>query len=142
VTPSKNTCTIVVGRLLEIRVIDGYRSPDDVDAMIRMIGESVVRLPPGTKFFIAADWRDATIMDPETATRVQAMLTTINPRIARSGILTLPEHPTTNLQLVRLIREAQNANRRHFTSASAMYQWLAEELTPDEAKRLRVFLGL
>ena len=139
---AQNTCEFVVGHLLEIRVDAGYRSPGDVDAMIGMIRHAMASLSGSEKFSIVADWRKVHIMPPETAARAQAMLASVNPRVVRSAILTLPENPTTNLQVVRLIREAQNDNRQHFTSAASLHAWLAEVLTPGETERLKSFLGI
>ena len=135
-----NTCKFVVGRLLEINVAAGYRTVDDVDAMIRMIKESVATLPGNQKFSIVADWRAVGIMPPETAARVRLMATGTNGRVVRSTILTLPEHSTTNLQVVRIVRESENPARRHFTSPTSLCSWLDEVLSPAESTRLRTFL--
>jgi hypothetical protein len=137
-----NTCEFVVGRLLEIRVAAGYRTVADIDEMIERIGASARRLDPGVKFTIVADWRAVQIMSPETATRAQEMLAMVNTRVTRSGILTLPANPPTNLQVVRLVHEAQNANRQHFTSPIAMQRWLSEVLSAEESARLAAFLGI
>jgi hypothetical protein len=138
----RNTCEFVTGRLLEIRVAAGYRAVADVDEMIAMITEKVATLPPGEKYTIAADWRAVQIMPPETAARAREMLAAVNPRVVRSGILTLPEDPLKNLQVIRLIREAENVNRRHFTSAKEMQAWLSQVLTPTESARLGTFLAV
>ena len=138
----RNTCEFIEGRLLEIRVAAGYRTVDDVDQMIAMIVASVGKLPPEAKFTIAADWRAVQLMPPEVAARARVMLTSVNPRVKRSAILTLPANPLTNLQVIRLIREAENASRRHFTSAKEQHAWLSEVLTPEESRRLAKFLGL
>ncbi len=139
---ASNTCEFVEGRLLEIRVAAGYKSVGDVDAMIGMIGANVGKLPPDDKFNIAADWRRVHVMSPETSVRAREMLASVNPRVVRSAILTLPENPMTNLQVVRLVREAQNPSRRAFTSATDMANWLSEVLSPAEVTRLRAFLVL
>jgi hypothetical protein len=70
------------------------------------------------------------------------MLARTNPRVTRSSILTLPEHPLTNLQVVRLIREAENPGRRHFISPHEQHAWLSEVLTLAESARLAAFLGI
>jgi hypothetical protein len=136
---AKNSCEFVVGRLLEIRVA-GFRSSADIHAQNAGIAQAVASLPKDTKYVIAGDWRAAQIMAPEMAEGATQMLVRVNSSIARSGILTLPEHSTGNLQIFRIVREAQNPSRLHFTSASAMHRWLCEELTPEESDRLRVFL--
>jgi hypothetical protein len=135
-----NTCEFVVGRLLEIRVARGYKSLEDVDEMIGMIGESVARLPGTEKYCIAADWRAVHLMPPDTAARAREMLAKVNPRVVRSAILTLPEEAVTNLQVVRLVREAQNASRRAFTDAKEMTNWLSDVLSAAELARLCTFL--
>src|SRR5215470_4679452 len=103
---AQNTCEFVVGRLLEIRVSAGYNTVDDIDQMMQMIRDSVATLPPEAKFAIAADWRNVKIMPPDTAARAREMLSSVNPRVTRSSVLTLPENATGNLQVVRLVREA------------------------------------
>jgi len=137
-----NTCEFVVGKLLEIRVADGYRSVEDIDTMIHMIRLNMMKLGPSDKMTIVADWTAVHVMQPETAARAREMLATVNPKVARSSILTGPEHPTTNLQVVRLIREAQNADRKHFTDAKQLESWLSPVLSAPEAVRLRAFLGI
>jgi hypothetical protein len=136
-----NTCEFVEGRLLEIRVAAGYKCVADIDAMIGMIRGNVGKLPPGDSFTIAADWRAVQVMSPETAQRCREMLASVNPRVVRSAILTLPENSLTNLQVVRLVREAQNPSRRAFTVAAEMAAWLGEVLSPKETARVRVFLA-
>ncbi len=136
-----NTCEFVTGRLLEIRVAAGYRSVADVDDMIAIIMSNVAKLPPEEKYAIVADWRNVHVMAPDTAAAARRMLAAVNPRVTRSAILTAPANPTTNLQTVRLIREAENPNRRHFTSTTQLHTWLAEVLTTEEAARLETFLA-
>jgi hypothetical protein len=138
---AKNTCEFVVGRLLEIRV-GGFRSSADIHAQTSGMAQAVASLPKDTKYVIAGDWRAAQIMAPEMAEGAAEMLARVNSSIARSGILTLPERSTANLQIFRLVRESQNPSRRHFTSASGMHRWLSEELTPEESARLRIFLEM
>jgi hypothetical protein len=137
---ASNTCAFVEGRLLEIRVARGYKSVDDVEEMIGMIGENIAKLPESAKFCIAADWRAVHLMPPDTASRAREMLARVNPRVTRSAILTLPEEAVTNLQVLRLVREAENSSRRAFSDARAMTSWLSEVLSPAEATRLKRFL--
>ena len=138
----RNTCELVEGHLLEIRVAAGYRSVADINEMIDMIAQNVATLPADAKYAIAADWRAVHLMAPDVAVRAREMLANTNPRVSRSSILTLPENPLTNLQVVRLIREAENPHRRHFTSAREQHAWLSEVLTEKESARLWEFLGL
>jgi|SRR4051812_18795008 hypothetical protein len=137
-----NTCEFRIGRLMEIRVGGGYRSAADVDEMIQMIADRVSKLPADQKYVIAADWRSVTVMSPETAARVRLMLAKTNARVERSSILTTADHSTANLQVERLVREAENENRRHFVNARDQYKWLSEVLSLVESRRLSDFLGL
>jgi hypothetical protein len=127
-----NTCQLLGSRLLAIRVGAGYRTVDDVDHMIRMIREAIARVPSAQQAVVAADWRPCTVMTPETADRAHVMLSANNPRVARSGILTLPDQPTAVLQVMRLVRESHHPQRRMFTSPPEMLAWLAEVLEPAE----------
>ncbi len=139
---AENTCAFRVGCLLEIRVACGYRSVADVDDMIRQIGLAVSSISPEQKYVIAADWRAVGVMSPETSARARAMLAGTNARVVRSSILIQAEHSIAQLQVQRIVREADNANRRHFTNARAQHTWLSEVLTPAEAARLAEFLEL
>ena len=136
----RNTCNFVVGRLLEIRVAAGYHAVQDVDEMIGMMRDQASRLPEHEKFVIAADWRKVTVMPQATAERAREMLARSNPRVVKSSILIDPSHATTGLQVVRLVKEAENANRRHFTDAAEQIAWLSDVLTAQELQRLRTFL--
>jgi hypothetical protein len=137
-----NSCEFCVGRLMEIRVARGYRSVEDIDDMIAMMIDRVSKFPAAQRYVIAADWRNVTVMSPETAVRARAMLSKANARVERSSILTKSEQSTANLQVLRLVREAENENRRHFISARAQHVWLSEVLTPEESARLAKFLGV
>jgi len=138
-TPT-NTCEFVVGGLLEVRVGYGYRSISDVEAMITMIRSAITARGTLQKFAIVADWRSVHIMPPEVAQRAREMLAGNNLRVTRSAILTLPENPTTNLQVVRLVREAENPQRRHFAAVPELQRWLGEVLSPTQITRLASFL--
>jgi hypothetical protein len=137
-----NTCEFKVGRLLELRAGAGYTSVRDVQRMIAMMRAQFSALPPGGRCVIAADWRSVRMMSPETAQRAREMLAGSNPRVIRSAILTLPDRSLANLQVVRLVREAESENRKHFTSAEDQKSWLAEVLSEPEQARLAQFLEL
>jgi len=137
-----NTCEIHVGRLMEIRVDEGYRSVRDVDRMIVMMQAHMSAMSPGHKYVIAADWRSVRMMAPETAARAREMLARSNPRVIRSAILSSPDQSLANLQVVRLIREAESTSRRHFINVDESYVWLGEVLTEPERARLAEFLSI
>jgi len=136
-----NTCEINVGRLMEIRVADGYHSVRDIERMISMMQAHTSALGAGDKFVIAADWRNVGMMAPDIAAHAREMLARANPRVLRSGILSSPDQSLANLQVVRLIREAESPGRRNFTSTDELYRWLTEVLTESERARLAKFLS-
>jgi hypothetical protein len=127
---------------MEIRVGRGYRSVEDVEAMIKMMVQTAAQWGPSELYVIAADWRAVSVMTQPTATSARGMLARSNARVLRSSILTLPAHSTANLQVRRLLREADNENRKHFVDAREQHRWLSEVLTSAESERLSSFLGL
>ncbi|HET9957500.1 MAG TPA: hypothetical protein VFQ61_23535 [Polyangiaceae bacterium] len=137
-----NTCEFRVGRLMEIRVPNGYRTADDVDRMVARMTSLSLSLARSEKFIIAADWRKVSVLAPEVAEGVQKMLALSNARVIRSSILILPERSLTDLQVHRLVREADNPNRKYFTHPQHQYAWLSEVLTAPEKERLAQFLEI
>lgn len=135
-----NSCEFVVGRLMEIRVAAGYHTVADVEQMMAMMQQQISRLRADEKFVIAADWRNVTVMPPDTAARARDMLANSNPRVIRSSILLRPGQATTSLQVLRLVKEAENDNRRYFIAQSQQIKWLSEVLKLSELTRLRSFL--
>lgn len=135
-----NTCNIVAGRLLEIRVRAGYRVVEDVDCMTAMIATEFARIAEPTRIVIAADWRMCRVLTPEVATRATQMLTKGNPRVERSAILYSADQATGVLQVLRLAREAKLPGRRVFTERDEMRKWLAEVLNDTERARLELLL--
>lgn len=134
-----NNCQLI-GRLVAIDVRAGYQSVSDVEAMGRMIAEHTARVPQPTRIVTAADWRGCRIFTPEIAVRVHDVLSTINLRLERAAILQNAGFSTSVMQGQRLTREAQHPDRRVFTDAAAMVDWLGEVLTPSETTWLRVWL--
>ena len=51
------------------------------------------------------------------------------------------ENATGNLQVFRLVREAENENRRLFTDPNHLHAWLSQVLKASESARLRLFLN-
>jgi hypothetical protein len=137
-----NICEVVVGRLLEVRYAPGPTNVVDTLGMIDLVTRRLASLDASMRFAVVADWRAVPIMSPENAARTAQMLLTGNHRIVRSAVLAQPANATTNMQIVRLVHESDNANRKHFASPHALYRWLSEILTETEARRLKEFLGV
>jgi hypothetical protein len=137
----QNTCVRTVGRLVEIRLEQGFRSVGDVDDVIAAMDTLVAGVAPHERIITAADWRDCTVMGTGTADRAIAMLVRRNPQTLRSGCLIRPDSPTAVMQLLRVVSETHTAVRQVFTSPETMAAWLAEVTTPKEQARVLAFLA-
>lgn len=135
-----NTCQLE-GRLVLIRLVKGYVEVADVDAMIAMLQTAMSAKPPGVGAIIVADWRAQRLMAPPVAARVTQMLSRNNPHVDKSMLLTPPSSALTSMQLTRLVREAENENRKAFDDAAGALGWLAGFLTDVEHQRATLFLG-
>jgi hypothetical protein len=136
-----NTVAVVVGRLLELRLEAGFRSPQDVELVTRAIQRELVRLPLALRMVTVVDWRRCPLMQEEAATRLITSLRTGNPRLERSAALVSQKSSVAVLQFLRLVREGDNLERRLFYEPEPLIEWLAQVLTPEELTRLREFLG-
>jgi len=138
---TNNSCHVVVGRLLEIRLRDGYRSIADIDEMAVMLSSAIAQASTSKPLVIVADWRACKVLSPSVSSRATAMMKSTNDRVERSAILHGAEHPTSVMQLFRLVKETEASHRRLFTDASALHDWVGEILDADERNRLREFLA-
>jgi hypothetical protein len=136
----KNTAAIRVGRLLEIRLAVGFRNVVYVRQIFADMATEIEKLAPSVKVVVAADWRFCRVMSGDAGEALVHDLTRYNPRVERSGAIASEDSPSAVLQFTRLIRESANPDRRLFTDASAMAEWLGEVLAPNERRRLADFL--
>jgi hypothetical protein len=137
-----NTYRVVVGRLLEVRIAGGIRTPADVDAWFEGVRAALTRIPPGKRQVVAADWRACSVMSEEAAERALFRLRQTNVNMDRSAALATTASPVAVLQFLRLCRGSDaTGNRRLFTDSQEMCEWLGEVLTDVERHRLRTFLA-
>jgi hypothetical protein len=136
----RNTCEIVVGRLLEVKLVGGLKSVADVDELLAAM---YYWMQDRDAVVVVADWRVQKVMSPETAARVTDMLSDNNAKLVRSAVLTgaKTSSAVTSLQLLRLIGEAENPNRKQFNDVDQLCAWLDEVLDDAESARLRAFLN-
>jgi len=135
-----NTCSLKVGRLLEIRAAKGYKTPEDVDALFSLIGPEIAKLPPTQRIVVVTDWRFCPILSDAASERLLAQITATNPRSERSGAVASRQSPTAVLQFLRMVRESQHPDRRLFNDVDMLVAWLSEVLTPPEIARMKEFL--
>jgi hypothetical protein len=138
--PSGNAYERVVGRLIEVRIDEGFRSPSDVDVLVVTSKKFLDNLPPHERVIIATDWRRATILGTGTVQHVINAFARINPRVLRSAVLVMPDAATSIIQMTRVVNEARHRERQVFTASETLSAWLGEVTTPKEQARLDAFL--
>jgi hypothetical protein len=137
-----NTYRIVVGRLLEVRIVGSIRTAADVDAWFDGVRTALAQLPPGKRQVVAADWRACSLMCDEAAERALLRLKQMNVNMDRSAALATAASPVTVLQFLRLCRSSDaTGSRRLFTDPKEVLGWLDDVLTDVERHRLRTFLA-
>lgn len=135
-----NTARVVVGRLLEVRVVEGYRTPADVDMLFDQIDREIKKLPRGERHVTIADWRRCAVMSPDAAQRIAQKMASVNATTERSAALAHADSPVAVMQFLRVIRDAKLPDRKLFFSALDLSQWLGEALSAPERQRLDSFL--
>ena len=138
---AKNTASLTVGRLLEVRANAGYRTPADVDAIFSAIEGEAAKLPPDAQHVTVVDWRRCPLMSPDAAAHMLKKIASVNSSTERSAALARDDAPIAVLQFVRLIRDANLPDRKLFVHPDELYTWLSQVLTAPEQARLKAFLS-
>jgi hypothetical protein len=125
------------GRIVEVRVGRLARLAD-VQSLNASFFAAVARGGPGA--VICADFRNATPFSGEIANVWSQAMRRANDCIARSALLLDPSNTMFNLQLERVVRCAGNDDRRLFTHADELCNWLNTALTHAEREALRALL--
>lgn len=122
------------GRLVEVKLA----SPLSLSEVGQFVGElqGVIGRIPGGKYVGVVDLLDANVFPPEVAEGLIQLLSAASPRVERTAML-IGESATFALQVERVIRSANNENRRAFRNPAEMEAWLGEILTTEERIRLR-----
>ena len=125
-----------VGKLVEIRISSPVTLEETVpwgeahDSLVSKIDGPYVCL---------VDLTDATVFPQDVVEGyVKTMKNETN--LVRTGTL-LNQSPTFGMQIQRMIREANNPNRRAFRDPDELCEWLSEVLDAKERVRLREILG-
>jgi hypothetical protein len=127
-----------VGYLVEIRV----NHLDSLDEVRRFTNEIVKVAGPSGECVLVVDLRTPVIFAPDVADGVIALMTRANRVRKKTGILLADEHAVFGMQLARLVRKVGDPNRQTFYNPVQMLTWLADVVTPDEAKRAHGFIGV
>jgi hypothetical protein len=131
------TVAVNVGRLVEGRPV-ALRTRADA---VSYCAEFRRLVPPLRRVVVCADYRAVAVFPPDVANELARLMTDMNPYIERSGVLVAAEHATGALQVQRFVREAHLDDRRRFTDANEMLDWLGEVLTTGERERAAKFLA-
>lgn len=125
-----------VGRLVEIRIASPVELSEAAawgaahDALI----DAVVG-----PYVCFVDLVDATVFPPEVVDAYVSVMKS-EPRLLRTGTLLSPS-PLFGMQIQRMIREADNPNRRAFRAPEELFAWMSEVLDLEERLRLRQLLA-
>ncbi len=136
-----NTYRVNVGRLVEVRLDSGIKTPEDVDAWFDGVGVAMRGLPPGARGVVMADWRSCPLLSDEASERARSRLGQANGSVERSAALAFSDSAITVLQFLRICRDSGNPHRRLFTDVGPVIGWLGEVLTGAERQRLVDFLA-
>jgi hypothetical protein len=93
------------------------------------IREATMRARPAA---LCADWRSGTILLQPVAAVLIEMFRHANPNLRRAAILLPDTSPTFAMQAERMVREANNPDRRTFRDPKEHLAWFAEIATPEE----------
>jgi hypothetical protein len=127
-----------VGRLFELRTT----SPVGVDEIATFTQRFAALLASTAgRVVTCLDLRESPVLLPQVSEQMLALLRQSNPRVERSAFLLAGGHATLSLQVERLIREANNHNRRAFRAVPELQAYLAVALDPAEQARLAAFLA-
>jgi hypothetical protein len=89
---------------------------------------------------ICADWRSGSLLSPDAAEVLLGMLTGRSAQIERSAILLATNKAVFDLQVERLVREANHPSRRTFRDVEKQMTYLSEVLSASERDVARSFL--
>jgi hypothetical protein len=128
-----------VGRLVEARVRE-LKNRQAADAYFQAITAAVVDAPSPHRAVICADHRPVVIYPPVVADRLVELFTSVNKRVERAALIVARSNATVSLQIERIVRESDNANRRVFYDVEPAQAFLSEVLSAAEKARVRRFL--
>ncbi|HEV7922269.1 MAG TPA: hypothetical protein VGR02_15900 [Thermoanaerobaculia bacterium] len=121
-----------VGRLVEVRLA----SPLDLADVQRFVQEMVAVMEKVKgKYVGVVDMLDAHVFPAAVADKLSLMLSGAATRVERTAML-IGNSAVFGMQVERVIRDANNPNRRVFRVTREMVSWLSEILTPAERARV------
>ena len=133
------TLEVRVGRLIEAR-IETLRTLERAVAYADAFPEVLARAPGNAPMILCADHRAVPIYPQAVTDKLASLFGAMNQRLARVALLVSPTNATLSMQLGRIVREANNPDRRVFLVPAEAEAFLGEVLTTSERTRLARFL--
>ena len=133
------TVEVQVGRIIEARVT-ALRSLEQAAAYSKALSQVAQRPAGQERMILCADHRAVAIYPQQVADELASLFGAMNQRLERAAILVAASNATLSMQLARIVREANNPDRRVFLSTDDAEAFLGEILTAAERKRLAQFL--
>jgi hypothetical protein len=88
-----------------------------------------------------ADLRQWSIMAPDSADMIAALLVRDNPRVERTALLVARVQSSFGLQFTRLLRASKSGSRRLFDDPYRAAHYLFDLVRPPERRALGMFLA-
>jgi len=125
------------GRLIEVKLA----SPLSVDEVQQFAQKHIALMQkiPGGKYVGLVNLLEAYVFPPAVAESLAKLLSGAASHVERSAYL-IGESAVFSLQVERVIRDANNPNRRAFRHAPEAVTWLSEILTPGERREAERFV--
>lgn len=128
---------IGAGRLIEIRISSPLELAD-VKPLQDLIRKTILSLQG--KAVSCADVRQGSVLTQDVVEGVIELMRGDNPNVERVGIL-LSTSAVSSMQMERIVRNANNPNRRAFRDPKECVAWLSEVLNPEERAALLRFVA-
>jgi hypothetical protein len=128
-----------VGRLIETRIASPIELAE-LDMFRPTLRTAFIKLA-GRRAVLVTDLTQVTTLPQDVADAFLSIMRLDNPAIERSAFLA-SDSATLALQVDRLIREANNPNRRMFRDPRLLHRWVGELLEPEEMLRVAMFFKL
>jgi hypothetical protein len=133
------TVEVRAGRLIEAR-IEALRNLERAAAYSGAFGQILQRGPAKERMILCADHRAVAVYPQQVTNELASLFGAMNQRLQRIALLVAPSNATLTMQLSRIVREAQNPERRVFFVMEEAETFLGEVLTVVERSRLAQFL--
>lgn len=126
-----------IGRLIEVKLASPL-TPEDVQEFVQK-HVALMKHIPG-KYVGVVNLLEAHVFPPAVAQALSQLLSGASSHVERSAML-IGDSAVFSLQVERVIRDANNPNRRAFRNGGELVAWLGEVLTPGERRELERFVS-